>query len=113
MENEMPWRYQPVYLDEDGDPAYTLVEVYFDEAGNFTSWAEGDAAPMGADVETLTEDLNRMLVDAICWEPVKVSDLAPGMKFTPRVSMEDRRAVADFVDANASTMKRHPKPARN
>lgn len=31
----MPWRYQPVYDEDEGDPAYTLVEVHFDDDGNF------------------------------------------------------------------------------
>lgn len=112
-EMTMPWRYQPVYNDDEGDPAYTLVEVFFDDAGNFTSWAEGDAAPMGEDAESLSNDLHRMIVDAVCWVPVRVADLKPGMKFVPRVSMTDRRAVADYVDANVEAMKRQPKPASN
>lgn len=31
----MPWRYQPVFTEQDGERNYTLCEVYFDEAGNF------------------------------------------------------------------------------
>lgn len=109
----MPWRYQPVWDGNDEDPAYTLVEVHFDEHGNFTAWAEGDAVPMGEDVEGLTADLHHMLVDAICWVPVLRSELKPGIKFVPRVSMDDRRAVADYVEANSAAMKRQPKPSSN
>lgn len=109
----MSWRYQPVINEDESGQAITLVEVHFDDAGNFKAWAEGDAIPMGEDAEALTDDLHRMLVDAMCWVPVSRRELKPGMKFIPRVSMEGRRGVADFIQHSADAMKRQPKPITN
>lgn len=109
----MSWRYQPVFTIDEAGAAFTLVEAHFDDAGNLTSWTEADATPMGENVVALSEDLNRMIVDALCWEPVLRSELRPGMKFKQRVSMETRREIADFVQANADAMKRQPKPQAN
>lgn len=109
----MSWRYQPIWSEDAAGKAFTLIEIHFDAAGNLDGWTEDDCSPMGEDWEELTKDLNRMLVDAMCWFPVRRSDLCPGFKFTPRVSMDDRRAVADFVEHSAEAMKRQPKPANN
>jgi hypothetical protein len=100
----MPWRYQPVFVEEGGERTLTLVEAYFDEAGRFTGWTEGDSCPAGEDVEELSKDLNRMIVDALSWEPVRRDLLRPGMEFTARISMDDRKAVADYVEENRATM---------
>ncbi len=109
----MPWRYQPVWTDYDGDRNYVLVAVYFDDAGHLTKWTEGVPCPCGENIEELTSDLNRMIVDAICWEPVNKDAIKVGMKFVPRVSMADRRVVADYIDANCATIARQPRPLKN
>jgi hypothetical protein len=109
----MPWRYQPVWVEYDDERTYTLVEAFFDDAGNLTYWTEGDSCPDGEDIEAVTADLNRMIVDALSWEPVRREDLTVGMTFRARISMDDRRAVADYVEANADAMKRQAKPLTN
>lgn len=111
----MPWRYQPVFTIDEAGPAYTLVEAIFDKDGNFEAWAEGDALPMGESQDELVHDLQRMLVDAVAWEPVLLSELKPGCKFTPRVSMEDRKGIADDIDEMTLAMDRRValKPVAN
>lgn len=61
----MPWRYQPVYTEDEAGPAFTLIEAIFDKDGNFTAWSKGDALPMGESQDSLVNDLQRMLVDAV------------------------------------------------
>lgn len=107
------WRYQPVRFEDDGIPLVGLVRAHFDDVGSFDKWSEDICAPAGDDLEELTRDINRMLVDSICWEPVNYVDLHAGMSFMPRVSMEDRNAVAKFVLHSTEAMKRQPKPQRN
>jgi hypothetical protein len=70
---------------------------------------------MGENQDGLVHDLQRMLVDAVAWEPVLLSELKPGYKFTPRVSMEDRKGIADDIDQMTLAMDRRiaPKPAPN
>lgn len=104
------WRYQPVWTEDEGGKVFTLVEAHFDNDGRFDSWTEDDIAPQGETWEALSRDLNRMIVDAMCWMPVRRSDLSPGMHFHPRVSMEDRKDLADFVDEIETSIRRQPKP---
>ena len=81
----MGWRYQPVFTEQDGERSYSLCEVYFDDAGNLTGWTESEMiAPGGEDIEVLTADLSRMMVDAMSYEPMRFSDLKSGMTFKPQ-----------------------------
>lgn len=110
----MAWRYQPVFTEHAGERSCSLCEVYFDDAGNFTSWTESEAiAPGGDDLDALTADIARMMADAFSYEPVRFSDLKPGMRFARRISMEDRQALAEFVEHSADAFKRAPKPLDN
>lgn len=109
----MSWRYQPVFTEQDGLRSYSLCEVYFDAEGNFNGWTETEAiAPGGEEIEELSGDLARMMVDALSWEPVRFSDLKSGMVFRPRISMDERRRLADFVDHTKGAFKpgNEPKP---
>lgn len=109
----MSWRYQPVWIEDDHGRTYTMIEVYFDEAGNFTRWTDGDSCPAGETQDELSSDLHRMLIDAMCWVPAKRDDLQPGFRFERRVSMEDRLALIDFVGETKDAMERQPKPTPN
>lgn len=110
----MSWRYQPVYTEENGDRVLSICEVHFDESGTFDGWTESEAlAPSGSDLEELAGDLSRMLVDAFSWEPVRFSDLKPGMAFVPRISMDARRGVADYIEECKDTFRRQPRPITN
>ena len=92
----MGWRYQPVFTEQDGERSYSLCEVYFDDAGNITGWTESEKiAPGREDIEVLTADLSRMMVDAMSYEPMRFSDLKSGMTFKHKVSMEDRQGLAE------------------
>lgn len=107
----MPWRYQPVFTEQDGERTYSLCEVYFDEAGAFKGWSENEmVAPGGAELEELTGELTRMLVDAMSYVPVRFSDLKPGMRLPPRVTIDERNSLADFIDNTKGMFKRAPKP---
>lgn len=107
----MAWRYQPVFTEQDGERSYTLCEVYFDDLGFLTDWTENEmVAPGGAELEELTADLSRMMVDALSYEPVRFTDLKPGMRLLRKISMQDRQELADFVEDMKDTIKRTPKP---
>lgn len=110
----MPWRYQPVFVEEDGERIYSLCEVYFDDAGNFERWTASAAmAPSGENVEELTNDLARMMTDAFAYKPVRFSDMKPGMIFEQRISMEERRNLADYIDETRDAIRRAPPPRTN
>lgn len=109
----MSWRYQPVWTENGGERDYTIIEVYFDDSGTFYRWTEGPAFPVGDTPEGLSRDINRMLVDAMCWEPVALADIKHGFQFQKRVSMEDRLALADYINETADAIKRQPKPQTN
>ena len=102
----MSWRYQPVYIDDEAGRLVTLVEAYFDEAGNFTSWTEGNSCPAGETVEELASDLHRMIVDALSWEAAPRALLKPGYVFERRVSMEERLELVEFVGQIKDAMNR-------
>ena len=109
----MPWRYQPVYLDEDGDRSYYLCEVYFDAANNFERWGEIGASAGGEDIPELTDNLTQMIVDSYAWKPVRFSDLRPGMRFEPRINMKDREDLADYIGELKDAVGRAPGPKTN
>lgn len=102
------WRYQPVIINCQGDDEYmTLVEVHFDDSGAFIGWSE-QHPPLGNDSADLQGELTSMLVDAHCWEPVRVEDLAAGIEFTATVSMKQRNAMADAAERWLLPMKAKP-----
>jgi hypothetical protein len=85
-------RYQPVFIEQDGDRSYSLCEVYFDDAGNLTGWTESEKIALGReDIEVLTADLSRMMVDAMSYEPMRFSDLKSGMTFKHKVFDEPQK----------------------
>ena len=103
-----------MFIEEDGERLYSLCEVHFDEAGRLSSWTENsDMAPSGSDIDDLTGDLARMLNDAFCWKPIRFSDLHVGIIFEPRISMDQRRAMADYIDEVKDTYKKSPSPITN
>ena len=74
------WRYQPVYVEQDGVRTVTLCEAYFDDQDRLTSWTERPAMePQGETPEELARDLSRMLEDARRWRAVPFSELKAGM----------------------------------
>jgi hypothetical protein len=95
----MSWRYQPVWFDDGVSKAFALIEVFFDENGELDGWTADPHAAIGEDIEDLGAELARMVMDAKCWRPVAYKDLKPGFQFEALVSMEEREALADFVDA--------------
>ena len=110
----MSWRYQPVFIEQDGERFYSLCEVYFDDAEKFIGWTECEAiAAGGEDMERLTNDLARMMTDAFSWEPVRFTDLKLSIIFKRRISMEYRNRLADFVGHTADAFKRAQKPIIN
>lgn len=110
----MSWRYQPVFIEENGERYYSLCEVYFDAKDKLETWTEESSiAPGGADPEELTGDLARMMVDAFSYVPVRFADLKVGMVFERKVSMADRHALAEFVEHTKDAFKRQPKPTPN
>lgn len=102
----MSWRYQPVYMDDASGRFVGLIEAYFDDQGNFTSWTEGFPIASGETVEELASDLHRMIVDALSWQAAPRDQLKPGYVFEPRVSMEERRDLVDFVGQIKDAMNR-------
>lgn len=110
----MPWRYQPVYTEDEMGRSYSLCEVYFDDAGSLTKWTVNPAIePRGEDMESLTADLSRMLVDAYSWMPIRFEDIRAGVVFQKRVSQEDRNDLAAFIEHTKDAFKRQPSPVTN
>lgn len=106
----MSWRYQPVYVDEEIGRCVTLVEAHFDDEGNFTSWTEGDACPAGDTAQELASDLNRMMVDALSWEPAPRVALKPGYVFERRITMEERVNLIEYVEQVKDAMNNRAIP---
>lgn len=106
----MSWRYQPVWIEYASGRTVTLVEAYFDEHGNFTSWTEGDSCPAGETAQELADDLHRMIVDALSWEPACRASLCQGFVFERRISMEERNDLVDFVGQIKNAMNNRATP---
>lgn len=95
----MPWRYQPVIVQEN---CFVICECHFDDDGKLMSWTDGGIHPSGEDdISELTSDICMMLTDAYSYVPVKYEDLKVGMIFDKKVTMEQRRALAKFVETIA------------
>ena len=96
------WRYQPVWIEENGERMYTLCEVHFNDADELETWTENSAMfPAGSSIAELSNDLVLMLTDAWRWEPVAFTDLREGMKFSRCMSAEAGEALAKFIEATA------------
>lgn len=99
----MGWRYQPVWVDHQGEKVHSLCEVYFDKAGKLERWTESPAMiPQGAaDVQELRNDLTHMLVDSYKWKPVDFTKMKVGMTFERACTQEQMDGIADMVEAIA------------
>lgn len=109
----MPWRYQPVFEDQDGERSFYMCEVYFDDAGNFNRWSDMGVSPGGEDLEDMTADMTRMLVDAYSWKPARFSELRPGYVFERRIAMDERNKLADYINEVKDTFQRQPPLQQN
>jgi hypothetical protein len=109
----MSWRYQPVYVEQDGERIYSMCEVHFDDDEQLKGFTDADCAPSGEDIDSLCRDIVMMAVDARSWEPIAYSELCAGMRFKRRLTMEQRNDVANFIKASVDTFKRQPKPRQN
>lgn len=100
------WRFQPVYAVFDEDRVYSLCRVYVMPDDTLDSWSE-DAAivPQGNDIEDLTGEMSRMIVDAWRWEPVAFADLKVGMSFQRRISPEQAEALARMVETTCHNFR--------
>jgi hypothetical protein len=76
----MAWRYQPVFIEEDGGRQYGACEVHFDDNGKLEAWSE-IVEPLGDTLESFRESLAMMLADAKTWKPVEFSELEVGFEF--------------------------------
>lgn len=75
------WHYLPVFIEHDGTAEYSVCEVYLDDGGLVTGWTESSTiAASGKSTEELRADLTHMLNDSARWEPVRLDDLAVGMR---------------------------------
>lgn len=106
----MSWRYQPVIDGDEHGEFITVIEVYFDETGKLTRWMEESCVPSGENIKELTGDLGRMMVDAMSWVPVRRAELCVGLQFQARVSMDERKDLADFIDDTQASMNRRATP---
>jgi hypothetical protein len=76
----MAWRYQPVFIEDDGGRQYGACEVYFDDKERLEAWSE-IVEPLGDTLENFCEMLTMMLADAKAWKPVEFSELEVGFEF--------------------------------
>jgi len=102
----MAWRYQPVFTEHDGQPFFSVCELYFDDAGRLERWTHCPAVtPNGNSIEELTAKVIRMMTDVLAWKPVRFSDLRPGMALERVLSMDDRRKLADAIEHSADAFR--------
>src|SRR3954464_14531289 len=108
----MAWRYQPVFTEHDGQPFFSVCELYFNDAGKLERWTHCPAVtPNGDSIEELTAKVILMMTDVLSWKPVQFSDLRPGMALERVLSMDDRRKLADAIEHSADAFRRVPPPA--
>ena len=94
----MSWHYLPVYVEANGERAYSLCEVYLDDDGLLDSWtASREIAAHGTDPSKLAADLELMARDVRRWEPVAFDALSVGMRFEPVGVAADRKAIPEAV----------------
>lgn len=78
----MTWRYQPVWVGDEGARDFYLVSVDLSDDGSLEHWSDtGDCPGHGLSIHELTADLARMLMDANLYRPVAFSSLKAGMVF--------------------------------
>ncbi len=81
----MTWRYQPVWIRDQGEKLFVLIEVFFSKKGKLKSWTKYEPKrgyePMGTTIEELREELELKLSDARRWEPVQYDKMQVGMEF--------------------------------
>lgn len=100
------WRYQPIWWRDSGGRTYGLCEMHLDLQDRLVSWsAEPFTWPQGDDMEQLSNDIVRMLVDTYRWEPVAYADLRAGMTFTRRIDERQSEALARMVERTAHNFK--------
>lgn len=93
------WRYQPVATYQNGEPTYTMIEVYVNEDGSVRSWTEDSAmVPQGDTGSELSRDLIRMLVDCWKWKPVNYNALVPGL-VVERTGLDIEKIIQAMNDA--------------
>lgn len=109
----MSWRYQPVYVEENGERIYSICELHFNDEGEFTHYTDAQTAPAGESIDSLSTDLVRMAVDAWSWQPVEYSQLQAGFKFEPRLPLDERCAIADYLDNTVDVFKNPKARAHN
>ena len=103
------WRYQPVYLEQDGERTVTLCEAYFDDQDRLTSWTERPAMePQGETPEELARDLSRMLADVRLWKAVPFADLKAGMVFKRVGGAAGEREAGSAVEPRVADGLRDP-----
>lgn len=96
------WRYQPIWWADSGGKTFGLCEVYIDDHDHLTNWSpEPFTWPQGDDMEQLTNDLVRMLVDAYRWRPVAFAELRIGMTFERAIDQKQAAALAKMVERTA------------
>jgi hypothetical protein len=76
----MNFRYQPVFIEEDGGRQYGACEVHFDDKGQLEAWSE-IVEPVGDTMQGFLECLSAMLADVKKWKPVGFSELEVGFQF--------------------------------
>jgi hypothetical protein len=95
------WRYQPVIIDDEGTVA--LCEAYFDADRRLERWTDPAMYPQGDGMESLTNDIVRMLVDSYSWHPVPFATLTVGMRFEAAITLSQRESIARLVTAIAKS----------
>ena len=101
----MSWRYQPIWWEDTGGRTFGLCEMFFDQSDHLTSWnAEPFTWPQGDDMEQLTNDIVRMLVDAYRWRPVAFAELRAGMTFEKAIDNKQAEALAKMVEGAAHNL---------
>lgn len=107
----MSWRYQPVIDSDESGDLISIIAVYFDDDNRLTRWSADSCAPGGENITELSGDIGRMMVDALSWVPVRRAELCVGFRgFQARVSMDERKDLADIIDDTQVSMNRRATP---
>ena len=92
------WRYQPVIVRDGGGRYLSVCECYFNDDGTLKMWSEPRQWGAGENIEELTGDLVRMLIDAYKWSPVQYKSLKAGMKFERAIPQEQCEGIAQLCE---------------
>lgn len=108
------WRYQPVWIVDRAGTAFGVCEVYLDENNRLEQWTEEPLMhAQGDDVESLSRDLVRMLVDVYRWKAVAFAELRVGMEFDRLIDPAKAEALAKMVEAMSHNMGEARTPGTN